>query len=264
MQRVALFVLDGLRPDGLLAADTPTMYRLMAQGAHTLSARSVMPSVTLPCHASLVLGVTPERHGITTNTWTPQVRPVPGIFEVVHGAGGTAASFYNWEQLRDLWRPGNVEAGIYLDTDTRPGGDWELAQAAASWLRGREINLTFVYLGNTDNAGHDHGWMSQPYLETIAAADRCIAHVLDALPCDTLVVVTSDHGGHAQSHGTDADDDLVIPLIVSGPGVRAGSAIAGPVSLTDVAPTIAHYLGVEPPREWIGRPIVLNGEAGDG
>jgi hypothetical protein len=40
-----------------------------------------MPSVTLPCHTSMFRGVTPERHGITTNTWTPQVRPVPSIID---------------------------------------------------------------------------------------------------------------------------------------------------------------------------------------
>lgn len=263
MRRVALFTIDGLRPDGLMAADTPTLDRLMAKGACTLQARSVMPSVTLPCHASLMLGVMPERHGITTNTWTPQVRPVPGIFEVVRAAGGKAASFYNWEQLRDLWPPGTMEAGIYLDTDTTPGGDLELARAAASWLRGRDINLTFVYFGNSDNAGHDHGWMSIPYLETVAAADRAVAHVLDALPTETLIVITTDHGGHGQSHGTDMDEDLTIPLILCGPGIPHGAVIANPVGLIDVAPTIASFLGLDRPRDWIGRPIEL-GEPGNG
>jgi len=111
---VVLFLVDGMRPDGLQRADTPTMDHLIATGAHTMSARTVMPSITLPCHASLFLGVMPARHGITTNTWAPPARPVPGIFEVLHDEGYTAACFYNWEQLRDLGRPGTLDASFYV------------------------------------------------------------------------------------------------------------------------------------------------------
>lgn len=94
---VVLFVIDGLRPDGLVQAETSTMTRLMTTGAYTLTGRTVMPSATLPCHTSLFLGCKPERHGITTNTWAPPVRPVPGLIDVIHQAGHTTASFFNWE-----------------------------------------------------------------------------------------------------------------------------------------------------------------------
>jgi len=260
---VALFVVDGLRPDALARADTPTMDRLMASGAHTLTARTVMPSVTLPCHASLFLGVEPARHGITTNTWTPQVRPVPGLFEQVTQSGRRAASFYNWEQLRDLSRPGALAASFFLNNNHLADGtgDRELAALAAEWLSANEAHFCFLYLGCTDSAGHDHGWMSAPYLSTIASADRCIAHVLDVLPSDCAVVITSDHGGHARSHGTDADEDLTIPLIVHGPGVSPGQQIEGPVSILDIAPTVARRMGLSVPREWEGRDLLLDDTA---
>ena len=64
-QRVILFVLDGLRPDGLQQAPTPHVDCLISQGASTYTARTVMPSSTLPCHTSMFRGVTPQRHGIT-------------------------------------------------------------------------------------------------------------------------------------------------------------------------------------------------------
>ena len=40
-----------------------------------------MPSVTLPCHMSLFHSVDPDRHGITTNGYVPQVRPIKGMFD---------------------------------------------------------------------------------------------------------------------------------------------------------------------------------------
>ena len=67
--RVILFVFDGLRPDGLQQASTPHVDRLISQGASTYTARTVMPSSTLPCHTSMFRGVTPQRHGILTNTY---------------------------------------------------------------------------------------------------------------------------------------------------------------------------------------------------
>jgi hypothetical protein len=87
---VVLFVVDGLRPDGLQEADTPHIDGLIAGGAATWQAQSVTPSITLPCHASLFLAVPPARHGVVTNVWMPPQPPVPGLIEVVHQAGHPA------------------------------------------------------------------------------------------------------------------------------------------------------------------------------
>jgi predicted AlkP superfamily pyrophosphatase or phosphodiesterase len=95
MNKVVLFLVDGMRPDGLQQARTPVMDKLMGSGSFTLNAQTVMPSVTLPCHMSLFHSVLPERHGVTTNIYTPQVRPVPGLFEVIQQAGLKAAMFHS-------------------------------------------------------------------------------------------------------------------------------------------------------------------------
>jgi predicted AlkP superfamily pyrophosphatase or phosphodiesterase len=252
-KKVVLFLIDGLRPDGLKQADTPIIDGLMASGAHTLAGRTVMPSVTLPCHASLFMSVAPERHGITSNTWAPQGRPVPGLIDVIHKAGGKTASFYNWEELRDMSRPGSLDVSFFLNNCHERTGDLKLADLAANWLGRNEADFTFVYLGYTDTAGHDYGWMSGPYLQAIADADRCVGRVLEVLDEDCIAMITSDHGGHGRSHGTDCDEDMVIPFIVSGdPGIPAGHVIERQVNITDVAPTITSLLGLDPPTEWRG------------
>ena len=257
LRTVVLFLVDGLRPDGMQQADTPVMDNLVASGVHTLDGRTVAPSVTLPCHMSLFLGVDPGRHGITTNTWTPQARPVPGLIEVLRASGGQAASFYNWEQLRDISRPGSLQASFFLSNchDAGGSGDRELAALATSWLSKNEVDFAFVYLGYADIAGHGYGWMSEPYLEGIANADRCIGQVIGVLPADSTIIVTSDHGGHDHTHGTDCDEDMTIPLIISGAGIPAGQPIGRQVAITDIAPTAAGLLGLAAPPEWTGRAI---------
>ena len=70
---LVLFVIDGMRPDGLQQTDTPHIDNVFQRGAYTCTARTVMPSVTLPAHTSMFRGVEPECHGIITSIWIPLV-----------------------------------------------------------------------------------------------------------------------------------------------------------------------------------------------
>lgn len=254
--KAVLFVVDGMRPDGMRQADTPVMDRLVDSGVHTLSAQTVLPSITLPCHMSLFLSALPAQHGITTNTWQPTARNMPGLMEVLHGNGRRAASFYNWEELRDVSRPGSLEAGFYPCGPNDEAGDGTVAALAARWLHLHEVEFAFVYLGYVDVVGHAFGWMSDEYLRAISGADEYIGEVLDVLAPDTLVVVTSDHGGHGHAHGTDRDEDMTIPLVISGPGASSGDELTGEVTILDIAPTVTSFLGLDSPDEWAGRPIL--------
>ncbi len=98
MMKVLLILVDGMRPDVL--GDIPLAQELLKKTTYSLDADTVMPSATLPCHTSLMHSVEPSRPGTTTNAYTPQVRPVRGLFEVLKRAKKSSAFFYNWEQLR--------------------------------------------------------------------------------------------------------------------------------------------------------------------
>jgi predicted AlkP superfamily pyrophosphatase or phosphodiesterase len=256
MKNVVLFLVDGMRPDGLTQARTPVMDKLMQSGAYTLGARTVMPSMTLPCHMSLFHSVLPERHGVTTNIYTPQVRPVPGLFEVIHGAGLKAAAFYSWDELRDISRPGSLHTVFHLKDSEDPDGpgDKTLVDFAATWLSQNKFDFAYVYLGFTDNVGHKYGWMSEKYLQAISHADECIGRVLESLPKNTTILVTSDHGGHDQTHGTPSPEDMTIPLIAQIEGLTG--KLQDGISIMDIAPTIAKVMGLKAPKEWIGKSIV--------
>ena len=92
--------------------------------------------------------------------------------------------------------------------------------------------------------------------------DRAVALLVDRLAQaglleDTLLVLTADHGGHERSHGSDSAEDMTVPLILRGPGIRAGvTRSTGRRAILDIAPTITHLLGLATPTT--GRGALLD------
>lgn len=248
------FMLDGVRPDAITIANCPTLNALMARGSYTMNAQSVMPSITLPCHTSIFHSVPPSRHGITSNVWTPMARPLPGLVDLAKGQLGLrCAFFYNWEELRDLSRPGNLAHSWYVEASYVEHGDDLVADEAASVISRGPFDFTFVYFGTVDTAGHFYGWMSSEYLKQLERVDQQLGKVLDALPADASLIVQADHGGHERNHGTHEPEDMTIPWLAVGPAIRQGYAIQAPVSLLDTAPTLARMLGLKASSQWEGR-----------
>ncbi len=67
MTAFLLVVFDGLRPDMIEPAVTPNLVRFAAMGTRFPSARSVFPSETRVCTASVTTGCHPRRHGLVAN-----------------------------------------------------------------------------------------------------------------------------------------------------------------------------------------------------
>lgn len=47
---------------------------------------------------------------------------------------------------------------------------------------------------------------------------------------ESVFIMTADHGGHDKTHGSNSPEDMTIPWIVSGKGVKAGFVITVPVT----------------------------------
>ena len=248
-----LILVDGMRPDAL--AGVEAAQRFMAQAAGSLTAQTVFPSVTLPCHMSLFHSVAPDRHGILTNTYVPQVRPVTGLVEALKAAGRQCAFFYNWEQLRDLSRPGGLAYSYFQAGRTVEGYERTnrlLTAAALDYWQRETPDFAFVYLGWTDEAGHKSGWMSEEYLRSVRDSWDCIDRLTRAAGEDACVIVTADHGGHERSHGTELPEDMTIPLFFRGGPFVPGQRMEG-LSILDIAPTVAALLGAARPEDWEGQ-----------
>ena len=253
--KVILISIDGMRPDGVMQCGNPFVEEMMRMGSYTLTAQTVLPSVTLPCHMSMFHSVPPTRHGIGTNTYTPMVRPLNGLFEQIAAAGGVSAMYYGWEPLRDVARPGSLKFAGYLNAYAEDATDGKLTDLALDRMEKSRPDFVFLYMVETDEkGGHDNGWMSPAYLGYISAAIDNVKRVYEAFGDEYTVIVTADHGGHERSHGSDMPEDTTIPMFFLGKRFAAGEALDG-VSILDLTPTIADILAVNPAPEWEGKSL---------
>ena len=257
MGKVLLILVDGMRPDAVAKCSHPFIKELQTRGSYTAQARTVMPSVTLPCHMSLFHSVTPDRHGVTTNLYVPQVRPIRGLFDVMRANKKVSAMFYDWEELRDLSRPDALAHSCYYSGHIL---SYEMANQlitgdAVEYIKKYLPDFAFLYLGFTDEAGHNFGWMTDEYMRAVFESWVCIERVVKVLPEDYTVFVTADHGGHERSHVTEMPEDMEIPVFALGDGFAPGGILKN-VSIMDIAPTIVKIIGVSPEDEWEGKSLL--------
>lgn len=260
-RRVVLVVLDGLRVDAIDAFGLQTLARMRQSSAYAVTT-TVEPSVTWAVMTTLMTGVTPAVHGVTSDSvHLPRpkgaIQPLPRIL-AAEGLPMTAV----------LGRIPTIFRGVASAIGRKLGvghlrfvgdGAHDILHAASDRLTSQRRGLVFLHWPDADRAGHDHGWMSDAYAAGARALDRALGELLRLLDGDaeTLIIALADHGGGGvdpKDHDSDSPHDRLVPLLFSGSGVTAGNL--GPhVSLLDVPATILWALGLERPSNYVGRPI---------
>jgi arylsulfatase A-like enzyme/Flp pilus assembly protein TadD len=276
-QNLLLVTIDTVRADhvgayGYRAAETPALDRLAREGIRFDHAESTVP-LTLPSHAAILSGLTPPHHGLHNNGAGRFPDDRPTLATVLSAAGYSTGAFvgsfvldhrfglargfdvYDDEVERDPNGPGSLEA-------ERPAS--QVADRAVAWLekaisdRGRPffawVHFYDAHAPYAPPEPYSSRHREVPYDGEIAFVDAQIARLLELLDrrgvADaTIVAVTADHGEALGEHGELThglllyEPTLRVPLILRAPGVTRGKTIQAPVSLTDLAPTLAGMLG---------------------
>lgn len=253
MNKTILIIIDGLRPDALVRANTPSIDRMIECGSHTLTAQTVAPSITLPAHFSIFTSMLPIEHGVVTNTSSPQASSTSrGIIDVAKDYGKKTAAFYSWEHLRKLSEPDSLDHSFFINSYSENNLDLSIAQAASGYLKICQPDFCFVYLEGVDIAGHEYGFMSDEYINTVGVADMAVGIILKEAD-QYNVILHSDHGGIGSHHMENVPEVMTVPWIAYGPKVKKDYKIISKVSIIDTSPTFAELMGIKPHRTWRGK-----------
>jgi predicted AlkP superfamily pyrophosphatase or phosphodiesterase len=268
IKHVVVFGIDGCSPDGIIQAPTPNIDSLVAHGSWTYEAKAQMPTVSSPNWASIIDGVPPQVHGIRSNSWQRhQIRDsvychgkkghiFPTIFRVLRESDKHAqiCCMMEWWSFRRLVEPGvcSLRQRTLLEstTDSR----------VPVVLSVRKPKFLFIDFNNVDETGHKYGHGTQQYYDAVARVDQSIGKIIKAVKKagmleSTVFVIIADHGGINKGHGGNTPQEVNVPFIISGAGIRQNHHIAAYVNNYDLPVTIARMLNAKTPDCWQGKVV---------
>ena len=256
-RRFIAIVIDGCRADRLREANTQFIDRLRREGADYTNVTTVYPARTVTAFSSMLTGASPKAHGMRSNFVPSLGVKCESVFDSLRDSGQNG-KLVGIAHLVDAFGERDVETVTAVTNNDEI--DDALAARARAVMERDDPELLVLQLLSVDQTGHARGSYNDEYLEKIEAADRVIEEFVgwcerSGYLDDATVLVTSDHGQGIGigGHGHMSPSEAYVPCILWGKGVERSGRIDEPRSITDVAPTIAYYLGVEPPDESVGQ-----------
>ena len=259
-RRVYVIVVDGLNRERLWQADAPAIDRLAREGTEYLGVQPAYPARTVVCFSSMLTGATPAEHGMRSNFAPRLGLRRESVFDAL-ALAGKRGRLVGIAHLLDPFGPDVVRTV----TSVQPTGeiDRSLVAAAREVVEHEDPELLVLQLLGADQLGHVRGVRSPEYLDQVADADRHVAAFLGWLEErgmleDATVVLMADHGQGRGigGHGHLDWGEAPVPFMVWGRGAVPGAASGEQRSILELARSISHLLGVEPPAGARGAPLV--------
>ena len=222
-RRYAHVVIVGIDGMGIFCKDTatPRMDAIFQNGAKTLRALSLFPTISAQNWGAMLLGTNPEVHGLTNGGISQREytnRALPTIFTSVRHAypDSVLCSVSNWEPINH----GIIEHDIGAFLETAADGA-ETTEKVVNCIRTKKPDLLFVHIDDPDGAGHHFDYGSQGHLDCITNVDAMVGRIYDAcveagMIEDTLFLVITDHGGFHHGHGGYTDEEKYIFFALRG------------------------------------------------
>lgn len=237
--------------------------------------RSVLPSTSAACYASLHTGVTPQEHGVTGNDTIFRVG-VPDIFSEAHKAGRrTAAVTHSYFSAFFRRAPFDPVEDVEVDDEASPiqhgrfytmtgygphnymgPSDADLFAQLTLLAERHGVDYGILHTCTPDSMGHMYGTDSPQMDKTLFVLDAQLApFVRRWRKAGYEVIVTADHGQTARGHHGGADPEMRdVALYYFGAGEPAGTA--EPLSQLQLAPTVLSRLGLTIPASMRAEPFL--------
>ncbi len=265
-RKVLIVGIDGVRADSLLAASTPNIDAIIADGAVDWSCQAEDITISGPGWSSILTGVHRNKHLVVGNSFIPNAyQQYPHFFSRIREkcARVRTASIVHWSPVNTQILQGNADLILSGLTDD------QVRDACVTAVSQDAADVIFLHFDDVDHAGHTYGFSPTvpEYIATIEQIDARVGTVMAAIQArptylneDWLVIVISDHGGSGTSHGANSPEHRTVALIVSGDSTASGTVIPTPTTIADVSPTVMAFLGlpVDPSWGWDGHAVGLD------
>lgn len=237
------------------------MYQTTINAHHHRSGRGKL-KIELPEYVKLVPKLFQEAGYHTSITGWPGRKGRPGKTDYNFEWDPSVYSGTDWNQRKQgqpffaqVHTPGGKLRG-------RDATGWEKIAEAAEKKFGRRTSLDLVKLPPYYPAHPDivRDWAA--YLDSVRMTDAMVGEVVARLEREgvrenTLVLFMTDHGiSHGRGKQFLYDEGLHVPLVISGPGIKAGEVRMDLVEHIDIAALSLAAAGIDVP-EWMQAQDIL-------
>ncbi|MEX6686954.1 alkaline phosphatase [Danxiaibacter flavus] len=265
VKHVVLIGFDGFGAYSFDKADIPNIRNVMNSGSWSLHARSVLPSSSADNWASMLMGAGTELHGYTEwdskkpelpSQQLDQFNMFPSIFTLLKEQKPAAETgvVYEWGGIGYLFPHNAVSFSLHAE------GDSNTLVKSIDYIKSKKPLFTFVHFSDIDGVGHNIGHGTPEYYQQVHKSDKYVGEIMQALDDagmkeNTIVIISADHGGINKGHGGKTLQEVEIPWIIAGPGVKSNNEVKESIMTYDTAATIAYILGLKTPQVWTGRNV---------
>ena len=266
-EHVIFIGLDGWGSYSVDKAEMPNVKKLMKEGCYTLQKRTVLPSSSAVNWASMFMGAGPELHGYTTwGSQTPDLPSrvlnknnyFPNIFNMLRENAPEAeiGAIYEWEGIKYL--VDSLSLNYYTHMPNQNKLNTALTDAAVKYIKEKKPTLAAFIYDSPDDVGHADGHDTPSYYNKMKELDDQVGEIINAMKeagiyDNSIIIITSDHGGIDKGHGGITMMEMETPFIIAGKGIQQGGEFQESMMQFDIAPTIADIFQLEVPQVWVGR-----------
>lgn len=207
-QRIVVVLVDGLGLEQLAARSGCAPFLRGAQDLGELDA--AFPSTTASSLAALGTGQPVGVHGLTGyDSFSPELgvavnmlggwdervdplhwQPTPTVLQRLEDQDIDAVTVSRGKFRDSALTRAALRGGRFVAAE----GVFARTRAAQENLRAGRRALMYFYWDDLDKTGHRHGWGSTQWSEALEELDSSLRRLVSALPKETAVVLSADHG----------------------------------------------------------------------
>ena len=220
-QHLIVISLDALNAlDFNYLKELPNIRAFIKKGSYVRELSSVYPTVTYPCHTSIITGTYPDKHGIFSNEkvqpskpslqdwyWHKNAIKVPTLFDYAKNAGLKTANVL-WPVMAsakidyncpEIWSENEGFISLFLKYGSikalpillmeasnfkgkqQPYLDNFSEALAIRMIKSKKPNLLCIHLIELDHVRHHYGIMGEHSLEVLKRLDQRIGRIVEAV-----------------------------------------------------------------------------------